>query len=287
MEPRTDLRKNSSANGEWESATRGPIPALRGLVLSYQDYSEKAVSPIRRLEVPFSGIPVVISFGQIYTIIDAEGNSEVHSTFAAGLSDAWVVVDSERETRGVQINLTPIGARLFLGLPMSEITNRVVDLRAVLGPVARNLGERLEAATGWGQRFAILDDFIVRRLANAGQPSVPVIWAWNKVQTSGGNINVRALVDELGYSHRRLIQEFRDQIGLPPKVMARIVRFERAVKMISSGAGSLPDVAFECGYYDQAHFNREFREFSGRTPSEFAAGMIAPGMGVSVDQLEA
>jgi AraC-like DNA-binding protein len=263
---------------------RGPAPGLRGIVLSYQDYSEKSSTVMKRLEVPFAGVPVVFSFGQTYRVVDPIGQAEDHRTFAAGLADSWVVVESAGVSRGVQVNLTPIGARLFLGLPMSELTNRTVDLDDVLGPVAISLTERLEAATDWSARFDILDDFIARRIANAGEPSVPVIWAWNKVRSSGGRASVGAIADELGYSHRRLIAQFRDHLGLPPKTMARIVRFERAIKILRSGRDyTWPDVASECGYYDQAHFNREFHEFSGRTPSQFANRILEHGNGVLGD----
>ncbi len=139
MDPETVIQKHRTPDIEWDLAMRGPIAPLRGLVLSYQDYSERARGRVSRLEVPFAGVPVIISFDKTFTITDPAGRTEEHDNFAAGLSDSWVVVDSDRGSRGVQVNFTPIGARLFLGLPMSELTNRVLDLREILGPVVRSL----------------------------------------------------------------------------------------------------------------------------------------------------
>lgn len=276
---------HSGPEGDWQSAERGPSAALKGIVLNYQDYAEISRETVRRLEVPFAGIPVIISFGQGFRVSDPRrGVTEERRSFAAGLTDSWVVVDSDAgESRGVQVNLTPIGARLFLGLPMSELTNRTVELDSILGPVARSLNGRLAEARGHEARFAILDDFIARRIARAGQPSVPVVWAWNQVRASGGRANVSTLAGRLGYSHRHLIAQFRDYLGLPPKTMARIVRFERAVRLIQRRERSGAEIAHECGYYDQAHFNREFREFAGRPPTEYARRLLPYNKGARGD----
>jgi len=283
--PRVTVRRHEGGDSRWESAERGPGPRLRGAVLAYQDYSEKAPTAMRRLEVPFAGVPVIISFGGSFRIEDPRSRTvETLRNFAAGLTESWVIVESEDESRGMQINFTPIGARLFLGLPMAEITNRAVDLETLLGPTIRHLAERLLHTPGHEERFAILDDFIERRIAHAGEPSVPVVWAWNRLRATGGRAAVSDIAGELGYSHKHLISQFRDHLGLPPKTMSRILRFHRAVELIrGAGERRWSDIAYESGYYDQAHFNRDFREFSGRTPREFAARVLPHRNGVLGD----
>jgi AraC-like DNA-binding protein len=111
---------------------------------------------------------------------------------------------------------------------------------------------------------------------------VPVIWAWDKLRISGGRASVGELANGLRYTRKRLIARFRDHVGLSPKTMARVVRFERAVRLLRSGepVGGA-EIAYRCRYYDQAHFNREFREFTGRTPTEFAANVLPYGNGVT------
>jgi hypothetical protein len=115
------------------------------------------VEPEGHRPLPHLGVPVVISFGQTWGPGRQDGRAEKHSTFAAGLTETWVVVESTSRARSVQVNLTPIGARLVLGLPMSELTNRSVELRDVLGPMATHLTERLQQAPSWEPRFDILD----------------------------------------------------------------------------------------------------------------------------------
>jgi AraC-like DNA-binding protein len=82
---------------------------------------------------------------------------------------------------------------------------------------------------------------------------------------------VGALAGEVGWSRKHLINRFRDQVGLSPKVMARVLRFHRAVDLLAHGVPSYVDVAVTCGFYDQAHMNREFRALAGCTPGELAA----------------
>jgi len=89
------------------------------------------------------------------------------------------------------------------------------------------------------------------------------------VRRTGGRASINALATEPGWSHRRLIARFREQIGLAPKAAARVLRFDRAVTALRSSSGGLAEIALDCGYFDQAHFNRDFRELAGTTPTAF------------------
>lgn len=225
------------------------------------------------LEVPFAGVPLIISFGTEYNIVDSAGASERHRTFVAGMQDSWCVVESGRESRGMQVNFTPIGARMFLGISMGAITNRTIELEDVFGHSARDVVEQLQSAPDWDARFDILDRLIGARLDAATATPAPVLWAWNKLRTSGGNVSIGSIAGEMGYSHKHLISRFRDEIGLPPKTMGRVLRFDRAVKIVRRGddVTSWLDIADECGYFDQAHLIRDFRRFAGLTPADFLA----------------
>jgi len=160
---------------------------------------------------------------------------------------------------------------------MYELSNMTVALEDVL-PGTRELVERLRDEPSWSARFDLVDDFLLRRLANANEPSPEVEWSWARLHGSHGRAPIRELADEVGWSHRRLIQRFRDQIGLTPKLLARVIRFDRAVRQLRvATTDSLAELAFDCGYFDQAHMNREFREFAGTSPAAFAAALLDSG----------
>ena len=100
--------------------------------------------------------------------------------------------------------------------------------------------------------------------------------AWQQLLSSRGDLRVSALHDQTGWSRKRLADRFREQVGLTPKSMARLVRFHRAVNMLHQpGHRSLTAIASTCGYYDQAHLNREFRELAGGPPGSYLTGMDA------------
>jgi AraC-like DNA-binding protein len=171
---------------------------------------------------------------------------------------------------GVEIRFKPLGAHMFLGVSMAEMTNRVVAFEDVLGRAGRIVTERLHEAQSWEARFAILDAAIERRLAAARRPSPSVRWAWQRLSECGGRTPVGELAAELGCSRKHLASGFREQIGLSPKTFARILRFRRATRLLArADVRRWGEIAFHCGYYDQAHFNRDFKEFAGSTPTEF------------------
>jgi AraC-like DNA-binding protein len=107
-----------------------------------------------------------------------------------------------------------------------------------------------------------------------------VAWAWRILEKTHGTAPIGWICDRLGRSRRHLAARFREQVGLPPKTVARIMRFDRAVSLLRRSDDQLADVAFECGYFDQAHFAREFREFAGSTPGEFLRRMVPESGGV-------
>ena len=192
--------------------------------------------------------------------------------FVIGANDAVVVPDGLCAPSYIQLRLAPLAAFKVLNVPTRWLTGDVVDLADVLGPPARRLAEQLREETAWSRRFALLDDFLLRRLEEGPQPAPEVRRAWRRLVASGGAVPIGSVADEVGWSHKHLISKFKEQVGLPPKTAATIVRFERVMRRI----GTEPDVhwgdvAAAGGYADQAHLIRDFRRFTGGTPSQFLA----------------
>jgi AraC-like DNA-binding protein len=269
----------SEAPAFWEIVAGTPDARLRGSVLSYTGYVERATAPVRRLEVPFAGIPLIVSLGPSILVDGAR-----HRSFVAGLGDRASVTEYAGEQRGLQVNLTPLGARRLLGVPMQELARRVVALEDLLG--GDDLAERVHDAPGWPERFALVDAVLLRRLRDAAPVAAPVVHAWRRLEATAGAVEIGALAAEVGWSRRHLAERFRHEAGLPPKVVARILRFERVTRTLRRNAGGgLADVAYACGYADQAHLNRDFRELAGTTPTDFVARLLPGGAGVSAGGL--
>ncbi|MDX6706312.1 MAG: hypothetical protein QOI48_2158 [Solirubrobacteraceae bacterium] len=267
----------TSALETWQAVSRTPDARLRHNVLSYTGYVERAAAPMRRLEVPFAGIPLILSLGPSLLVDGVR-----HQSFVAGLDDAVTVTEYAGEQCGIQVNLSPLGARRLLGLPMAELARRVVALQDVLGDRAEQLVERLHDAQGWEARFALLDAVLLRRLDEAAPVAAGIEHAWARLKASQGAVRIGVLAEEVGWSRRHLAARFQAEVGLPPKAVARILRFERVTQTLrTAGANGLAEVAYACGYADQAHLNRDFRAFAGTTPTDFAARLLPGGAGVA------
>ena len=239
-----------------------PRPELRGIVRRAADYHERS-SPVRRLEAPFVGVVLIVSLGP-----DMEIDGRRTGSFAAGLWDRPTVTGHYGEQAGYQLNLDLLGARRLLGVPMGELANRLVALEDVLGPFATELTERLAGAPDSAARDALAQGLLARRLRE-DRPAVPeVAHVLARLHAMCGAARVEALAAEVGWSRRHLAARFREDLGLPPKALARLIRVEHAAQRVRVGE-PLAEVAYGCGYADQPHFNRDFRQLVGCAPGEF------------------
>lgn len=167
--------------------------------------------------------------------------------------------------------LTPLGAyRLLGGVPMDGLSGQVVDLTDVLGEGVRRLADQLREAPRRRHQFALLDAYLLRRAQDGPEPSPEVSWAWRRLMVTGGKLPIRRLAADVGWSHKHLITRFRQQVGLPPKTAARLLRFDAVWRHLATHSPARWDqVAVECGYADQAHLIRDFRQFTSASPTEF------------------
>jgi transcriptional regulator GlxA family with amidase domain len=141
----------------------------------------------------------------------------------------------------------------------------------VFGRLAAELHERVHEVSTWERRIAGIDLVLSRALRPAPDVRPEVAWAWREIMRTGGAVRVADLAAEVGLSTRHLDTTMRRETGLSPKLAARVVRFDRATRLLMSGPGRLADVAVECGYFDQAHLARDFRELAGCSPSRWLA----------------
>jgi AraC-like DNA-binding protein len=282
---RAHVATGRTGSSRWELAVRPPRPALRPYIRDYCGYIESAPGLVRRLEYPGPQIVVIIEFDDPVRVYDAgqlRTSARHPGGFVAGLDDQFTLVEHTGVQRGVQVNLTPIGGRLFFGLPMSELARQVVSLRDLLGADDRSIADRLEAMSDWDSRFDAVEDLVEQRIAASrdrrGAPTASVAWAYGQIERRGGAVDIAALSRELGCSHRHLIALFRDHVGLPPRLLARIVRFDGLMSHLRRGGdGSWADLAVRFGYYDQSHLVRDVREFTGQTPTAARAGLTHVG----------
>ena len=135
-------------------------------MLRYAGWREHSETPVLRTELPWVGAVAIVCFGVPYKL-----DGEPFDAFVGGLGDRPVLTEFVGAAAGIQVDFSPLGARRLLGLPMDELTNRVVAIEDVLGSSAPLLVERLQEAGGWAERFALIDGVLLRRLALGPEPA--------------------------------------------------------------------------------------------------------------------
>ncbi len=270
----------------WRLLRATPAPELEGHILGYTDYDERTVGPVRRRELPETGIVLVLNLGAPIAVEDPRDPATrrtFDSAFVAGLTDTYSLTETTGSQAGVQVNLSPLGARRLFGVPMHELANRVVPLDDLLGRAAGELLERLAEAPRGEARWRLLDAALASRFECAGEPALEVGWALGELAMSRGCLPVGWIAETLGWSRKRLVSAFREEIGLAPKLLARLFRFHYVLEKLDAAARpEWSRIAYACGYSDQSHMIRDFREFTGMSPGEFARSRL-PGEGGVAD----
>jgi AraC-like DNA-binding protein len=261
-----------------EHCRRVPAEPLRPYVAAYTGYRQRGVPSARHRGLPSPYLTLIFTLDEPLTIVahpDPGQPPGEYGTLLGGLHSVPALITHAGAQSGIQVALRPLGARALLGLPAGELAALDLPAEAVLGGVCAELRDRVRSAAGWPERFAVLDEILLRRAADA-DVAPEVSWAWHELLRAGGATRVSELAAGTGWSERHLTSRFRAEIGLAPKAAARVVRFDRARKLLvrKLTAGDdylLADLAADCGYFDQAHLAREFRALAGCPPSQWLA----------------
>ncbi|TCK25308.1 helix-turn-helix domain-containing protein [Pseudonocardia endophytica] len=256
----------------WRTSAR-----LREHVREIWAWRQGAGPPGTHQGVPGGHLTVVLCLDGDVEVLKAPDPARGPGRFVssvAGLHDAPAVLATGPAQTGMQLELTWRGARALLGLPAGELAGDVVDL-AVLLPGLDALLDRLHGTPTWPARFALLDAWLCDLLDTRERPSVPapeLARAWDRLMSTGGTARVEDLAADVGWSRRHLGARFRAETGLGTKTAARLIRFERALGLLRSPARpGLAEVAAVCGYADQPHLARDFRDLAGLTATEWLA----------------
>lgn len=272
----------SAAAGVSDHTLRPPSPLLHGLVDWYAGYRDVGIAPARHRGLPSPGLTVIFTLDDKLTIArhpDPAQPAARFDTLVGGLHTSPALITHEGCQSGIQFGLSPLGSRALLGMPAGELAGLNVHGHDVLGSFAIELRDRLHAATSWDDRFATLDRALLSRVRLADERagiSGEVLAAWRRLLRSGGTAPVAELAAETGWSDRHLRAKFRAETGLSPKAAARVIRFCRARRILQRRALAeesfrLAELAASCGYYDQAHLDREFGLLAGCSPTTWVA----------------
>jgi AraC-like DNA-binding protein len=226
----------------------------------------------REWAIPTGTVELVIRLHQDrMRLLDADGSPREFATAViCGAHSRPFVLETAAQSSVVGVHFRPGGAAAFLGLPLGELTNQHVALEDIWGRGAVELRERLLESRTPSSMFAVLERALLRRLLDPRPRHAVVEAALRRFAAAPTVARVRDVGESTGYGAKRFIELFREDVGLTPKVFCRVLRFQAVLDRIVSGREvDWARVAVDCGYYDQSHLIRDFRAFSGMTPSEY------------------
>jgi AraC-like DNA-binding protein len=195
--------------------------------------------------------------------------------WVSGVRTKPITIPSGRGNRMLVVAFKKGKAHPFYPLPMGELTNRVVSAELIFGWALCDLREQLLAAASIDRMFYLVGRFLLRQAGDSLSPEITskcVGYALASITSKPDRLGFQQLSDQIGYSQKHFIDLFKRQVGLPPGQYMKIMRFQRAILEIEKTPSiHWSEIALRNGFYDQAHFIHEFRNYSGFTPGEYLA----------------
>lgn len=257
---------------------------LGGMVASTVGYHSTDATPQLHRGLPSPYLTLIFSFDG--PIVGGESPGHARSpdayrteTVVGGLHQRPAYILQPSHEAGIQLAVHPLAARALLGMPAGELTQLSWDGGEILGPQAVEVRERLREQRTWEDRFATVAGYLRRRAENSGRraevrPEVAEAWRWMAWHRGTGSLD--GMARHVAMSRRQLTTLFRQEVGTSPKQVSRLMRFERARHEVTTAVagGSAPDlsaIAARCGFYDHPHLVRDFRQYTGLSPTGWIA----------------
>jgi AraC-like DNA-binding protein len=202
-------------------------------------------------------------------IFSADASGRAASGVSGARSEA-LMLDTSTPFSVIAVHFRPGGSFPFFGVPSTELRNQGVSLDLLWGQDAASFGDQLWEEKTAGKRFNLLEEALLRRSRGRFDRHAAVRYALDAFDRSNGMRPVGDVIQGIGLSPRRFRELFGSEVGLSPKAFCRIRRFNEVLRRIERLTDvDWADVAASCGYFDQAHFNHDFRTFAGLTPSAY------------------
>jgi AraC-like DNA-binding protein len=253
-----------------------PRPPTADFVELFWYADGPAPTHARERVLPTGDAQLVIGLGdtvlRVYDDHDTERAESYRGPLVCGPRSQVSIIDAAATTASMGVRFKPGGAFPFLDAPAGELHNLNVPLESLWRGKAGDLHDRLLEARTPAACFRILEQMLLEQLVARRELHPAVAYALREFQTAPGSRTIAEVTERTGFSPKWFTQLFTAQVGLTPKLFCRLRRFQAALAILGGPQRTgRPDLALTCGYYDQAHFNRDFRAFAGMTPTEYLA----------------
>jgi AraC-like DNA-binding protein len=246
-----------------------PAPDLMKVIECYWIIEDEDPVPREEKIIPDGFAEMIFHSGDPYRI-RMEKSWEVQSpALLAGQIDKHFFLSNTGRSGIFGIKLKPTASTHLFGLNMERFTNVVVDMKSVITFDAVAIVEALTSKTSHDEKVALTNEYFRMLLKEKPIEIPPVDLAVDAVMKAHGMISVSTLTDIAGVGERQLENLFKKFVGLSPKLFARIIRFSYIFELVKENK-TWSDLAYEAAFYDQSHFIRNFKNFTGENPKDYA-----------------
>ncbi|MCI0389557.1 MAG: helix-turn-helix transcriptional regulator [Acidobacteria bacterium] len=218
--------------------------------------------------LPDGCVELILNFGALFREHTEAGRSDLQpSRFVVGQMTQPVLISPTGSVQLLGIRFAPGGTLPFLPIPPGELTNRIAPLSDVAGALDREISGQVYEAPELQEKIGIIEALLIRRMNAKEERGASLRNAISRIVSSGGLTSIDRLASDLGISGRQLERRFLSEVGLGPKLLCRILRFQQVFRAVERADKNWARIAADCGYHDQAHLIRDFRQFAGQTPS--------------------
>jgi AraC-like DNA-binding protein len=226
-----------------------------------------------KLVVPNGNIKLTVSYqnGIVATISGKTFASKEHDITLTGLVDVPVILDVDEDitTETIGIEFSPKAAYRFFHFTLNHIQNQIYSLSDVLGNVGKQLVEQMNNTTSQEKKIAVLQQSLLKQFSFRNEDLI-FDYCIDKIIASKGRLTIKELERKTGYSSRWLNMKFTEKLGVSPKTLCSIIRFKQYYQAMMNGTeNSFFKNDFYELYYDQSHFIKDFKRFTGLTPAKF------------------
>lgn len=257
--------------------TYNPIHHLSNFVKCYWTLEAPAsVEPVRQHIVPDGCMEMIFNYGDLFLQYREDGTFITQPRyFVFGQITKALEIEPSGVTGIVAVRFNPDGFNIFSTMEVRSMDNRAVALEELYGEQGTMLGDKVVKATTSEKRIVIIESFLLDRLKNQEPYDELAKISVELLLKSKGQVTIEDLADQMQTSRRQLERRFSTVIGLSPKQLSKIIRLQATLKMMEQKQfTSLTALAYENGYFDQAHFIKDFKEFTGLSPKQFYAGNL-------------
>lgn len=247
-------------------------PILRPFikVICSVDNRSPIIVPNQLRVLPDTCVELFINLCPPQQIATPDGNTpSLSRSFITSRMNSFMDVSTQDNVSFVSVCFASGQAYRFFPVSMHDISNQVINLRDLWGSRADDMQERVDKAATMQERISLVQQYLIQQLYKSVAFDASVDFCLRRMQETNGKLLLDELANQVGISNRQLARRFNQCVGLSPKEFARITTFTNSlVNLKKYPSFTLTEIAYESGYYDQAHFIRACRTYSGLTPSQ-------------------